>query len=341
VITRHIAEIDAYAEHCAEASLGMLVETQQATEAGVVGATLLAQSGAVDAACETLAAAAREEPYAPLSALLWLAAAELRSEPRDRAQDLDEAVAQCPDLSRARWARLRARLFRGDLQGARADAESLEAASTALREKHSVSREAAEAFLEAGYVDEARATFTRALRYLPSDVKTTLGLARSMRDAGQLEQSTALFERALRLASRHGEPEPKAVVEFAKLLASHVRDLPAAIARVRQVAGHCPAALEARALEALWRTSLGDIEGASLAYARLRAAADLCSTSHVRASRWLVEAARFEQEVNGDLGAAERHLGSAVRLDPTNPSVLAAYRRAAAAVAARRRLQNS
>ncbi|MBN1609769.1 MAG: hypothetical protein JW940_24265 [Polyangiaceae bacterium] len=336
-VVRLIAEIDACMPDRVEAALSMLVETEQATRTGAVGAALLARSGDPEAAGEALAAAAREELYPPLRALLWLGLARLQTQPLKRGRTLDQAVADCPDLASVRWARFEARLGQGDIQNALADAEYLEASSSGPHRRHHTTRRAAEAFLCAGHAEEAARFFERSLRYLPEDSEAIAGLAGAMRAAGDLDRATALYERAIRLGGKSGRAEDAATLELAKLLASHVRDLPAAIARVRQVGPDSRFSLEARVMEARWRLMIGDIAGASLAYGRLREAVELSPATPRSASTWLVEAARFEREVQRDLAAAERHLAIALRLDPKNEEVAAAYRHAAAATAARRR----
>jgi tetratricopeptide (TPR) repeat protein len=336
-VVRLIAEIDACVPDRVEAALSMLVETEQATRTGAVGATLLARMGDLEAAGEALAAAAREELYSPLRALLWLGLARLQTQPLKRARTLDQAVADCPDLARVRWARFETRLGQGDIQDALADAEYLEASASGLHRKHRAMRRAAEAFLSAGRAEEAAGVFERSLRYLPEDPEAVAGLAGAMHAAGDLDRATALYERAIRLAGKSGRVEDAATLEFAKLLASHVRDLPAAIARVRQVGADSRFSAEARVMEARWRLRIGDVTGASLAYGRAREAVELSPATPSSASAWLVEASRFEREVQRDLAAAERHLAIALRVDPKNEEVATAYRRAAAATAARQR----
>lgn len=337
-IARLIAEIDACSGERAEAALGLLVESGQVMEVGPVGALLLAQAGDADAASQAFAAAARDEKYPALSSLLWLSSARLQGDARGRVEALDEAVASCPDLPEARWSRIEVRLYRGDLQGAVADLQCLEAATHGTSGKYRAMRRGAEALLDAGYVREARRAFERALRYLPADPPATAGLARALLGLGELDRSAVLFERAIRLGEKRGEVDPACVVALAKILATHARDLPAAIARVREVTGSSDAALEARALEARWRAAIGDISGAAVAYGRLREAIEVAPQGPPGAGVWLTEAAHFAREVEGDLAAAERYLAAALRLHPHDEKVQKAYRRAAAALAARRRV---
>lgn len=330
-----VASIDVAVGGRAEAALGMLVESMPATGAGLAGAELLLELGDRDAARDAIRAAADAEPYAPVAALLWRRFSEIAVDARERLEALDHAVARAPGLARVRRARFEARVGRGDVDGALADAEHLEAAAHGARARHELCRAAAQALFDAGFVRDAGHMFERALRYLPDDAAATAGLARSLLDVGRRDRAVALFERAIALGERRGEPESGALVDLARLLAGELVDLPQAIARVRQVPASSPRSLEARHLEAHWRAALGDIRGASLAYGRLRQALELATPVDPAWAVWLFEAARFERDVQHDALAAERHLAVALRLAPHDRAVGEAYREVAAVVAAR------
>ena len=103
---------------------------------------------------------------------------------------------------------------------------------------------------------------------------------------------------------------------------------------MRQVRHDEAAAADARALEGRWRAELGDLAGASLAFARLRdlaetvaegppaaaqgAAAREASRTRASLASLLHEAARFERDVRTDVLAAQRHLARALRLCPAD-----------------------
>ncbi len=334
-----VAAIDVAIGGRAEAALGMLVESLPATDAGLAGAELLAELGDRDAARDAIQRAADAEVYAPVAALWWQRLSEIAVDAAERLEALDQAVARAPGLQRVRRARFHARLERGDVEGALADAEHLEAAARGSRARHELSRDAAQALFDAGFVRQAGRLFERALRYLPSDATATAGLARSLLDVGRRDRAVALFERAIALGERHGEPEAGALVDLARLLASELGDLPQAIARVREVPASSPRSIEARLLEARWRAALGDISGASLAFGRLRQTIELASPVEAVWAGWLLEAASFERDVQHDVLAAERHLSVALRLAPRDRAVGGAYREVAAMVAARARRQ--
>jgi hypothetical protein len=130
------------------------------------------------------------------------------------------------------------------------------------------------------------------------------------------------------------------LIDLARVLAEEIGDLPQAIARAREVTGASPEAALARALEASWRARLGDVAGASLAYARLRQQLELSPPARKeQAAEWLERAADFERDVQRDLPAAERHLAALLRLLPHDVSVQEAYRAVAVRLAAEERRQ--
>lgn len=331
-ICRLVAEIDSHAQSRAEGALSFLVEALPVSETGLVGAMLLGRTGDAVSACEALRAATRDEEYAPLAALLWMNQASFESTSDGKLRALDEAVARCPGLSTVRWARFHHRLERGDVAAAIADAEHIEASAADNGERHEVCRGAAERILAAGYQRDAGRLFERALRYLPDDPAATAGLARALIEAGRGDRALALLERAIALGEARDLPQPEALLSLGKLLAK-LGDLPQAIARLRQVAAPSLRLAEARALEASLRERLGDVTGASLAYARLREVLDLGPVDDARAaSEWLRSAARFELDVRKDVVSAERHLALALKLAPRDRVVADAYREVAALV---------
>ncbi len=332
-----IAEIDVGVAARAEAALGLLIESLPAHRAGLVGAELLAAMGDLGAAREAVREQVQREPFAPLAALAWCRLAEIEVEPAARAAALDSAVARAPGLPEARWARFAARLGRGDVEGAIADAEHVEAAAVGARARHEACRRAARAILEQGYVTEAGRVFERALRYLPDDAAATAGLGRALLEAGKKDRALVLLERAIALAERRGRPDSDALLDLAKLLADELGDLPQAVARVRQVSAASDRHVEARALEARWRSRLGDSSGASLAYGRMREAIELLIKPGVELVPLLVEAASFEREAARDLASSERHLAVALRLAPRDENVGRLYREVASGLAEQRR----
>jgi len=333
-----VAQIDASHPDRGEAALGMLVDCLPATQFGLTGAVLLARVGDLSGARQAIQQAAGGELYAPLAAGLWQQLAELSVNASERREALDRAVACAPGVASVRWARFDARVEWGDESGALADAESLEAAAAGAAQRHEMLMRAARQLVARGSVRAAGQLFERALRYLPADPDATYGLGRALLGQGRTERAMALIERAVSLGETQANVSADALIELARLLAEHCGDHPQAIARVAQVPATSERRYEALALEGRWRAALGDLRGASLAFARLRDACELSGRGAALplAASWLTEAAQFEDKSLGDLAAAERHLASALRLAPRNPRVRRLYRRAAAALAKRK-----
>ncbi|MEZ4371757.1 MAG: hypothetical protein R3B07_13070 [Polyangiaceae bacterium] len=333
VLARQVAEIDAWVEGRQEAALGLVVETGPVAESGVVGVELLAHAGDVAGALGAAEALATSEVFAPLAALMWLRLAELTLETAERFRALDQAVAAAPGQASSRWARLAARLGRGDVQGAMSDVEHLEASAVGAHARHAVCLASGRQLLEAGFLKEAGKVFERALRYCPDDAEATWGLAKAFSDAGRGTRAAALLERAIELGESQDRVPAGALLDLARVL-TELGDIPAAIARLRQVPARAPEELEARGTEARLRGRLGDLAGASLAFARVRELVELEQSIGARAAAsWLAEAARFEQERQGDVLAAERHLSVALRRAPHDVELAHAYREVAAEVA--------
>jgi tetratricopeptide (TPR) repeat protein len=336
-LVRLVAEIDLASGGRDEAALGLIVESQAATHAGIVGAELLARSGDLAGAREAVLEASRFESFAPVAALALVRLAAQEPQPRERFEALDQAVARAPALEAARWARFHARLDYRDIEGAIADAQHLEAAIRGSRARYDVCNRVAHAVREAGFPRHASGLFERALRYLPDDVDATTGLALSLLSLGRAERAVGLLERAVTLAERRGETAVEALVELAKLLARELTDVPGAIARVQQVPAGSARAVEARALEARWRAWLGDHAGASIAWGRMRETIELSRPACPEHATYLLEAATFEREVSSAPFDAERHLALALRLRPRDAELLRAFRDVHAIISAERR----
>jgi tetratricopeptide (TPR) repeat protein len=333
-LSQLIAHIDLAHADRAEAALGMLVDCMPAAEFGWIGAQLLGRVGDAQGARHAVLLAATRELYPPVAAGLWQELAQLAPGPRERLEALDRAVACAPTLSPVRWARLEARAELGDERGALADAESLEAAATGVRARHEALMRAADHLVGRGLMRASGQLFERALRYLPDDAAATFGLARALLGAGRGERALALLERSVELSEAAGGASPGALVALARLLVERCGDHPQAIARVSQVPGSSEHKLEALALEGRWRAAIGDLRGASLAFARLREACELSGRGRATdVASWLTEAALFENHSLGDVVAAERHLASALRLAPRDARVRKLYRQTAAVLA--------
>jgi len=368
-LTRRLAELDLAVGDRAEAALSTLTSAMSPMDAGALGAQLLAATGDRDGAAAAMRRAAEQEPYGPLAALCWLEVGKLERDEDAAAAALDEAIARAPGLSTIRWRRFAVRLRSGQLDAAQADVEHLEAQADSAARRHAVMRRAADGFLGQRALDEAVEAYERALRYAPDSIIAVAGLARSLGALGHRRRALELSSRAVALAERSRRPAHGIALQLAQLLVEVADDRPAAIARVRTVPGFVPASFEARLLEARWRTEIGDLSGASEALARLADAVDGATSVLVeddRSARDAVaacdglwgaedrsrgleppryasrrdarvaialmceEGARIEELDRGDLRAARRLLGQAIRLAPTRRSIQASYRRVSA-----------
>jgi tetratricopeptide (TPR) repeat protein len=334
-LAKRLADLDRVVGGRKEAALSTLLEGMPVAEGGFLAGELLAANGSAQASVLALRQAAEREIYGPLAALALLRASEQTETVRERMDLLDQAVARSPALEAPRWARFDIRLELADLKGAMADAEHLEAASRGAHRRHEVWRRAAEGFLDRGHGAKAITLFERSLRYAPDDPLAVSGLARSLLQAGRSGRALDLMARAVELAERKGTPAFSAVLSLARALADHASDFPHAIARLRSIPAGEPESLDARGLEARYRGMLGDLAGASLAFAQMRDAVELAKEiASERAAAWLVEAARFERDTKKDALAAQRHLGVALQLLPRDAKILSLFREVAAEAAA-------
>jgi cellulose synthase operon protein C len=333
-LSHTIATIDTYFEERAEAALGMLVESLPATEFGFVGAFLLAKTGDLDGARMAVSKLVSRERFAPLSASYWLGLSRWLPSTPERLECIELALACSAAFVPARWERFRTRVLLGDVNGAVADAEHLEAGARGADARHLVLVQAATELTNAGFVDAAGKLFERSLRYMPSDPRSSFGVAQSLAEAGKYERAVVLFQRTIELASEDEGLLAQANLALARLLAEHAGDLPAAIARARRVTGLSRTAVDARAYEAVWRARLGDVAGATIGFSRAAEVVAACpDVMPVRAAFWLKQAADFCVEQLGDDVAAERYLTQALRFVPKDPAIAQAYRTTAGRLA--------
>jgi hypothetical protein len=186
----------------------------------------------------------------------------------------------------------------------------------------------------AGLGERAGAIFERALRYAPDEPEALAGLGAAMVVEGNAARGTALLARAVELADADGKPTAGISLDLACALAERLDDLPGAIARASTIAPDAEEAPVARGLEGRWRARLGDVSGATLAFARLREfAASLAPSDDERTRRiasLLVEAAEIQESERNDPAAAQRCLGEALRLRPHDRTLRLRYREACA-----------
>ncbi|MEO7109922.1 MAG: hypothetical protein ABI183_05750 [Polyangiaceae bacterium] len=346
-IAARIAEIDTHIGGRAEAALGFISEAERDSDFAApirwLRAALLAETGDTTGAVAAYGSAADREEAPLLSARGFEIAADLSKNPSDKIAWLDRAVARAPTSRRLLVRRLDARLAVGNLQDAMADAERLEAQSRGSKERYRAWMQVAQSYRNAGFSEQAAIFFERALRFAPDDVEALAGLGHALVNEGREARGVALLARAIDLADgllRKGTPlNPKyfaTVIDIACALAEKLDDRPAAVARVRAIPNDAAEAPLARALEGRWRGEIGDLAGASLAYARLRELAEEAPAGTAGLIALLMEAARFEDSARNDFLAAQRALACAMRIDPHDQSIIVFYRQIASKIAGNR-----
>lgn len=279
---------------------------------------VLAATGDPDAAVAALVAAAEADPSGDVAAGALLRAATLTSDDGLALAWLDDAVARAPTSSPARWARVLRNLAAGRLEAAVADVEHLEALCPEPTAKVRVLVRAGDALARFGGAERAAALFERALRFAPDDPAVQAGLGAALVAVGRPARGAGLMARAAERLDAAGADAAPRRIDLARALAEALGDLPAAVARLREVPDTAPSAALARGLEGRYRRALGDLVGASLAFARLR---DLGGAPE-DVLPLLREAARHE-EARDELAQAHRHLEAALALAPSDPDLRA------------------
>ncbi|MBX3185409.1 MAG: hypothetical protein KF819_00275 [Labilithrix sp.] len=318
-LARRIAEADRAAGGRAEAASATLREAGRCE--GALAGELLAEAGDIPSAIAALLSAAERERSAIVAALVHARAAELASDPHDALAWLDAAIARAPRIAELRWDRAARRLGAGRLRDARADFQELEALAHGSRDRHDVLRRAADIYRDAGLGADAVVLYERALLYRPDDPEALAGLGSSLAGEGRAARGAAILAHAIELAEARGAATSWMHLALGRVLGEALGDRPAAVARLRAVPDDAPEAIAARGLEGRLRAQLGDVSGASLAFARMRERAG----HEPSALSWLEEAARFEAD-RGDLHAAQRHLAAAISIAPADAALESRYR---------------
>jgi len=329
-IARRIAEVDRAVAGRAEAANAILREVGTPVHLGLLGGDLLAEAGDVPSAIAALLRTGETEPSPTIGALAYARAAELAHDDRDALEWLDAAVARAPRLAELRWERARLRIAAGRLADARADFQELEALAHGARDRHDVMRRAADVYRAAGLGADAAALYERALVYRPDDPEALAGLGAALAAEGRAARGAAILADAIAAAETKQLQTAWMHLELGRILGEGLGDRPAAVARLRAVPDDAPEAIAARGLEGRMRAHLGDVAGASIAYARMRERAG----KEVNARAWLEEAAAFEEK-RGDLHAAQRHLAAAIGIAPADAALEERYRAVGQTLAAR------
>lgn len=333
-LCRRIAEIDLAHRGRAEATLALYTERDAQPDelTGALEAELHVERTDVDAAVAVLLRTGSAEPVPALAARLFARAAELADDPFDAIDRLDWALARAPTLAAARWLRIGRRLGVGRIDDAHTDLLELEAQAPSAEAKHSVWREGATLWQRAGQNEDAARLFERALAFVPEDPPSIAGLGAALLVTGKTARGVALLERAVELGEKRGTRTHSFVIALARALGTFLDDRPSAIARLRAIADGSREGVLARGLEGRFRAQLGDVAGASLAFARLRDSASLLGITEGLAEvvELLLEAAQFEETVRGNSRAARELLATALRMAPHDERARSEFRRVGA-----------
>ena len=178
--------------------------------------------------------------------------------------------------------------------------------------RHRVWLRAGAMWSAAGLTEHAGALYERALRFAPDEPEALAGLGAALVAEGREARGVDVLARALRRSLETGAAGAAVRLRLARALAERLVDLPAAVAHAAAIPGDAPEAAEARGLEGRWRARLGDLAGASLAYARLRELATsmppAADGAQARAAvDHLREGAELERAQLHDPLAAQRH----------------------------------
>lgn len=327
-----ISELDILAGHNASSALATIVETMPALDGGIVAASLLSKVGDTDGSVVALGRACAAESYAPLAARMLGEAALNVREMQHKLSLLDDALALCPSCDALRWRRAQLHLKQGRSEQCIEDLGLLEAGARGSARRFDVCLRGGRMLMEARLAREARGYFDRALRYCPRSAQASAELARAFFATGDGLRGVGLLARAVSLMQNENAPDPAVILELATAIAEHTADLPAAVYQARRVPFGVAQTIGARALEGRWRNQLGDIAGASHAFAQARQAATHLPLATVTDNvAWLVEAARFEFEVRRDPKTAKAHAMMALRASPRDTNILALFREIATA----------
>jgi tetratricopeptide (TPR) repeat protein len=333
-IVMRIADIDARVLGREEAVLGLMAESAEQSgfcSFGVTRSELLARIGRTRRAAESFEQAVSAEPAPLFAARLCELAAANSDDPNDKENWLDRALATNPRASAARWSRAVNRLRLGRTSDALGDVQHLDASSHRDRDRYDIWTRAGKAWQAAGFHTDATSLFERALLHVPDEPEALAGLGAALVETGATARGTSLLARAFDLAVESHRPVGAILLVLGRALADRMGDLPAGIARVSAIPRDAPEAIVARGHEGQWRSRLGDLVGASLAFstvrdmasslvaAKLQGAPDASSLDDRTGEvvELLLEAAEFERTRRHDELAAEAHLAEARRLQPS------------------------
>jgi tetratricopeptide (TPR) repeat protein len=323
-VCARVADLDRLVPGREEAARSTLEHATATPTTLLLGAELAEHAGDANAARIAFERAAEAEPHALVAAFALARAAALTGSALDAAALLDAAVVRVPHHPGLRERRVRTRLALGRLRDALADVEELEALARGHRARHAVWMRAARAWTEAGHAAEARALFERALRFAPDEPNALAGLGAAMLASGQRARGLQLLTRAFSFEGQKPPPAPYRLA-LAEALADVAADPATAVARLDEIVDGEDEAPLARGLEGRLRRELGDVAGASLAYARLRdlvLARPVVERYRARVAELLGEAVTFEERTRRDALLADSHRRALAHAFPNAPRTI-------------------
>ena len=334
-LVRRIAEIDVAFAARTEGARAMLTDSALGTDTAglLLAGQLSARSGDVGGALASFARAADTEIVPSMIAYALGESARLTRDPFEAAAQLARAVALAPASTALRWQNFKLLLRTARLDEARGEAEQLEALTRGPNARASVWRTVAAAFQAEGHHSSARELLERALRYRPDDPSTLLDVGAALLDQNDA-RALPLLRRASELGTQDRAITARIELLFARAMASLANDIPAALSRLRDAPSGTTHEPEIRIWEARFRHQLGDPQGATVAYAAVRdVILARAAAAPTEAADWLLEAARFERDVRGDLYAARQHLLVGTRASKDDPAIARLLHEVSSAVA--------
>lgn len=274
-----LAELDLAVPGRALSAWGLLEEREheeygvRAAWAFALEARALQLSSRVELSGESYRRAAELEPDGLLSAWYYLRWSQTLPE-RERGAALQSAARRAPQWSWVRLERFKWRVQHGDLVGALADAEHLEACEQAGEPTARLCAQVGEQFLLAGYEAEALSWLMRGFRHAPEDPMIRFSLAQAWAKTGELLRAVEALQ------SLPEESWPAAFLErrnyqLAVWLSSVAGDKSLAFSFFRKVDTRSRWGARARAEEGKLAWELGDTRARLKAHQRLFDAVEL------------------------------------------------------------------
>ncbi|APR99793.1 tetratricopeptide repeat protein [Pajaroellobacter abortibovis] len=274
--------------------------------------------------------AGEQERIPPLAAYAYQRAAERE---KNFAQSLlwfERAMDWTPQASSILWTRLHRCLEAAAWEQALKDTDTLIAQTEGNIRQARVMSFLASLWETHHQTEQAATLYEQALTLDVQNLNALIGLGTCFIAQGQSKQGISLLYRALDTFSPSASPPPSLLLTLAWTLAEKLHDLASAIARIQNIPDSAEEAAIARGLEARWRASLGDTEGAEQAFNRMHTRiheerTSLWKTREESLHHLLLEAVMFARDIQRDLTSARIHLKTLLHWMPHDPQALALH----------------